>query len=145
MKKILFSIFLVVSAVSALSAQVERYKVTSDDALALAEDTGEYHQDKAVTTAQNFFDKALDKNYGEWLQQLSGDCFVNDTTPKKKIMTWWQDLSSQDQSYRFTHEGPSVNANLKILYYAPSRNTSRQEKRVVMVKEEGDWKVISIE
>ena len=144
LKRIIAALFISISLVSLVNAQAVRYKITSHEELAWAQHPEDGYKDKARAIAQNFFDQASRKNYHVWLEQLSDECFINDSIPKKETTKWWSDLTVKKQTYEFTHEGPSVNARLKILYFAPGKNKNKGEKQVVMVKEHGEWKVYSM-
>lgn len=144
LKKTIAALIMLLCLLPFVNAQVARYKITTHNELAWAQHSDMGYTDRAMTMAQKFLDQTSYENYGEWLQQLSKECFINDSTPKKEIQQWWSELSKKKQTYEFTHEGPSVNANLKIYYFSPDQNNSNKEKQVVMVKEHGEWKVFSV-
>jgi hypothetical protein len=122
-----------------------QYNITSNAKCIAALKNKSMNGDQLLVTTSHFFEYPRIGNHYKWLGLLSAECFVNGV-PAEVTNVWWNFLSNSSIKYEILGQAPEIKTNQKYIYYKLwSRNGYEGEKRLVLIQENGNWKVNSID
>lgn len=122
-----------------------QYIVTNNAKCLAALEEKSQKGDPSLKAAISFIEAAQTGTYKQWQTLLSKDCYSNGQVGLK-TREWWDYLSSGKTQYEIIAEQPSKTTNNKVVYFK-LQSFSDKEKilKIMMVKENNEWKVQSVE
>jgi hypothetical protein len=137
--------FLIFISVLMICHSYGQYNITSNPKCIAALKNKSVNGDKLLTTATHFFDYSKSGERDEWLRILSKDCF-KEGRPDQETRNWWNYLTNSNIKYEILGQAPEIRTNQKYIYFKLwSDEGYKGEKRLVLIDENGSWKVASID
>jgi hypothetical protein len=122
-----------------------QYNITTNAKCLAALEEKSQKGDPSLKTAICFIEAARTGTYKEWQSLLSKDCY-NGGPAGMKTRGWWNYLSSENVKYDIIAEQPAKTEKNKIIYFkSQSNNDIEKILKILVVKENNEWKVQSVE
>ena len=122
-----------------------QYNITSNPKCIAALKNKSMNGDILLTTATHFFEYSREREHDEWLGLLSKDCFIQGR-PDEATKKWWNYLANSSIKYEILGQAPEFSTNQKYIYFKLWSNDAYEgEKRLVLIRENDNWKVNSID
>jgi hypothetical protein len=122
-----------------------QYNISSNQKCIAALKDKSLNGDQLLTTANRFFEYPQKGKHNEWLSLLSADCFEQGK-PAEATNNWWNYLANNCINFEILGQAPEFKLNQKNIYFKIwSHDQYKGEKKLVLIEENGNWKIYSID